>query len=161
MDGLCPRSWYPLLEPHDPVIFRIKECEFRISAVCRVSGLCSPRPKMNQPEEKIPDSLDGQGAKASVLPSSQFDNSGCKKTSRVNMDTLKVPVPAAGVTGTFRVSFKDCGEQCKDAASNTIIPFSDWTASSLDETEASSVKMDPGFVLICREAWRSLEYARD
>ena len=90
---------------------------------------------MNQPEEKVPDSLDEHGTNAIVLPSSQFDTSGCKKTSRVNMDTLKLPVPAAGVTCTFRVSFEDSGEQCKDAASNTIIPLSGWTASSLDENE--------------------------
>ena len=91
---------------------------------------------MNQPEEKVPDSLNGHGANASVLPSSQFDTSGCKKTYRVNMDTLKLPVPAAGVTCTFRVSFEDSGEQCgKDAASNTIIALSGWTASSLDENE--------------------------
>ena len=91
---------------------------------------------MNQPQEKIPDSLDGHGKNASVLPGSQFDTSGCKKTYRVNMDTLKLPVPAAGVTCTFRVSFEDSGEQCgKDAASNTIIPLSGWTALSLDENE--------------------------
>ena len=132
-DDLCLRSWYSLLDPHDPV--NISYQGMLASYFCSLSGVWRLLSETKDEPTRREDT-GFSGWTASVLPSSQFTISGCKKTSRVNMDTLKLPVPAAGDTCTFRVSFEDSGEQCgKDATSNTIKPLSGWTASSLDENE--------------------------